>query len=160
MAQFPDRLRNERFEQGPGKPVYEAVGYGDRTGKVAKEYRLGNDLKAIIRAIRRGDLLPARAYRRGIERDYDELLDLYGIKHLHLGDIDDDVLLFLVEYEDFVVLLQSDGHLKHFDKPVGATLRKMHDSILAHWDKRAQAGRAERVERIKAAAKRLFGRAD
>ena len=149
-------MRNERFVQGRGKRVYNAVGYGDRTGLVARDQRLTDDLKAIIRAIKQGDLLPAKAYRRGIGRDYDELLDLYGIKHLHLGEVGDDVLLFLVEYEEFVVLLQTDNHRKHFNKPVGSTLRKMHDSILANWDRQAVQERSTRLAQIASSVKNLL----
>jgi hypothetical protein len=140
-----ERLRDERVESRP-KAVDFAPNFKDWTGLVFSMPELENDLNELIERIGDGRLLPARFYRRGIERDDDALLEEDGIKHLHLGGADSDVLLWLVEYDDRVVLLEINSH-KHFEtEPPGSLLRSLHDNFLRERDRQSAEARKAREE--------------
>ena len=141
---FIERLRGERFQPRP-KHVRRAANFRDFTGSVAASEALRADLDEIIDCLTAGSILPPRLYRRGIERTYDELLDLHGIKHLHLGGGNSDVLLFLTEYDDRVVLLEVNSHRRLEDDPVGTALRSLHEAHLAQMDADVAAARTARV---------------
>lgn len=140
-----ERLRNERFAQGAGKAVDYAANWNP-TLKVARDSAEEADLLEIIYAIGKGNLIPERCYRNGIERDRDYLLEDYGIKHFHLGGDNSDTLVFVAEYEEFAVLLDIGSHDAFATKPVGSVLRSLHDSVLRNADKRAAAQREQRIE--------------
>jgi hypothetical protein len=133
-----------------------------------------DDLNAIIDEISRGGGVSERFYRAGIDSDHDTLLEQEGVIHLHLGGKNSDVLLFLVQYADRVVLLEINTH-KHFKTdPIGTLLRSLHEQHLLRATaeelaKMQQAidvataaqgqGRATAMERLKAeAALRRLGK--
>jgi hypothetical protein len=132
-------LREPTFRQGRPKQVDHAPGFTDRTGLMKGHADLRANLHAIIDAFGKGNLLPASCYRRGLGRTHDEMLDLYGINHVHLDDGGGDVLLFYIEYADFVLLLEIDHHRDHFKAPVGKTLLGLHRTGLTAADARAVA---------------------
>lgn len=146
---FPERLRNRRFEEGKPKEVDHAPGFTDRTGLMKGDAKLRQNLHNIIYAIGKGNRLPEKCYRRGIDRDYDEMLDLYGINHLHLDEGGGDVLLFYVEYDDFVLLLEIDRHRDHFRSPIASVLRALHRTGLGLADKKASARKAKRKASVR-----------
>ena len=142
---FPERIRDERFRQGGQRTVDHAPNFADRSGMVLAGTQEESDLVEIIRLLAAGSIVPERYYRNGIERDHDELLTEHGIKHLHLGSATSDVLLFLVEYDSKVLLLEINTH-KHFEsKPVGSVLRSLHDSAIRYFDAEAAADRHNRI---------------
>lgn len=89
MDSFPERLRNARFRQDQPKPVDYSVLWEERGGIVPEDSEAEKDLLAIIYAIDRGNLVPERCYRRGVDRNHpeDRLLRDQGI---HLGGADSD----------------------------------------------------------------------
>jgi hypothetical protein len=108
-----------RIEAKP-KPVY-AVQFHDFAG-VGKFPNLRAELDDIIESIERGDGVPESCYRAGIDRDEDSLLAEQGIMHLHLGGKDSDVLVFLIQYADRVVLLETNTHLHFRTQPAGKNI--------------------------------------
>lgn len=74
----------------------------------------------IIEYIEQGKSLD-RFYRRGIGLTRDELLEKYGVMHLHLSSKSSKALLYLVQCDSFVVLLEVNDH-KHVKHPVGKLL--------------------------------------
>jgi len=67
-----------------------------------------------------GDLGPY--YRKGIGLNRDDLLMNHGVMHLHLGGSSSDALLYLLQYESYVVLLRIDNHSYVDERPVGNSL--------------------------------------
>jgi len=89
-----------------------------------------DDLNDIITQVSIGEDLSERFYRAGIDDDPDALLEQEGVIHLHLGGKNSDVLLFLVQYPDRVVLLEINTH-KHFKTdPIGTLLRSLYEQYL------------------------------
>jgi hypothetical protein len=76
---------------------------------VGKKHDLRAELDDIVECIERGAGVPEKYYWIGIDRDRDELLEQRGIMHLHLGGKGSDTLLFLIQYSDRVVLLESNS---------------------------------------------------
>jgi hypothetical protein len=66
--------------------------------------------------------VPEKYYWIGIDRDRDELLEQRGIMHLHLGGKGSDTLLFLIQYSDRVVLLESNSHVHFETTPKGKNI--------------------------------------
>ena len=113
------RLRLPRIEKKP-KPIF-LERWRDFAG-VTKTPELMEELYQIIQSIRRGDGVPEAHYRAGIDRDTDGLLEDEGIMHLHLGGRDSDVLMFLIQYSDRVVLLESNTHVHFRTQPAGKNI--------------------------------------
>ena len=113
------RLRLPRIEAKP-KRVWLG-GWVDHAG-IGKRPDLRLELDEIIESIEHGAGVPEKYYRIGIDQDLDELLDQRGILHLHLGGKDSDTLLFLVQYADRVVLLESNSHVHFKTTPKGKNI--------------------------------------
>ena len=145
------RNRDERIGQGRERVVDYSVNFIDRTGLIGQDPVVTANLVKIVRCLGEGNLIPEEFYRNGIERDRDDLLQDYGIKHLHLHeDTNIDALLFLVEYRDFVLFLEIDGHRRHFNKPPGAVLRSLHSSSIRNADAKSQRLAAAKLATAKA----------
>lgn len=69
-----------------------------------------------------GWVIPDRFYRLGVDKDKDLLLEMTGVKHLHLGGRGSDILVYFVETEDTVFILRIAGHAYLEDDPRGSTL--------------------------------------
>ena len=151
------RLRLPRIERKP-KPVY-AGQWTDFAG-IGKRRALQEELLDIIESIERGDGVPEAHYRAGIDRDRDGLLEERGIMHLHLGGKDSDVLVFLVQYPDRVVLLETNSHVHFRTQPAGKNIVALSQAWLANLEhEMAEAAERARVagavaERREAEAKR------
>lgn len=113
------RQRVRRIETKP-KPVH-VVQFQDFAG-IGKLPELRAELDDIIESIERGDGVPERHYRAGIDLDDDSLLADRGIMHLHLGGKDSDVIVFLIQYADRVVLLETNTHVHFRTQPAGKNI--------------------------------------
>jgi hypothetical protein len=142
MIAHPQRMRCERFEAKP-KEVIRASNYKDHTRSVAANEHLLDDLEEITDSIEKGRPLDRRFYRSGLKIDDDPLLVMEGIKHLHLGNMGSDTLLFAVEYSDRVVFLEVNTH-KHFkSEPKGSILLSLHRQCLKSEDETAVSRQTE-----------------
>jgi hypothetical protein len=110
------RLRLPRIEPRPKRVRLES--WVDHAG-IGKHPALRAELDEIIDSIGRGAGVPEKYYRAGIDQDRDELLEHRGIMHLHLGGKDSDTLVFLVQYRDLVLLLESNSHVHFRTTPKG-----------------------------------------
>lgn len=133
---YPERVREPRFKQDRPKRVDYSLLWEKRPNLIARGSPEEKDLLAIIHAIDRGNLIPTHCYRNGIERNYpeDRLLDEQGIKHLHLGGASGNVILYLVEYETFVLLLEIGTHKDLETEPPGSVLASLHHACLRRAD--------------------------
>jgi hypothetical protein len=119
MGRRTSRHRLRRIECKP-KPVH-IVQFQDFAG-IGKNTALREDLDDIIESIERGDGVPERYYRAGMDNDRDGLLSDKGIMHLHLGGKGSDVLVFLIQYADRVVLLETNFHAHFRTQPAGRNI--------------------------------------
>lgn len=151
------RLRLPRIEKKP-KSVH-AEQWSDFAG-VRDDPALFDEFYQLIQCIERGDGAPERYYRAGIDRDRDGLLDEQGIMHLHLGGRNSDVLVFLIQYADRVVLLESNTHVHFRTQPAGKNILALLQSWLVHLEREMQEAAdkartaAEESERQEAEARR------
>lgn len=136
--QFPERLRNERLRVGTPRAVDYSPGFCDRSGLVGVGSKAAGDLATLIYLLGQGSPIPDRFYRNFVGDGNDRLLEDQGIKHLHLGGATSNILLFLVEYEEKVLLLEINNHNAFAEQPVGSTLHRLHCSALASEDKVAR----------------------
>ena len=105
----------------------------------------------ILMAIQDGTPLPSWAYRRDIDTTPDQLLEMHGIMHLHLGSQSSNELLFLLQFDDHVTLLEISTH-KHFETdPPGILLIKLHEAKVAALHAATAEARAEEASAKKAA---------
>jgi len=68
------------------------------------------DLAELKRIVESGGELPARFYSSKAGHDADPLLKDFGVLHVHLGGSGSDTLLFLMQYVDRIVLLETNSH--------------------------------------------------
>jgi len=127
------RLRLPRIEPRP-KPVH-IKSFQDFAG-VARRPDLQDELDDIIESI---------------DRDRDGLLEARGTMHLHLGGKNSDIVLFLIQYADQVVLLETNSHVHFRTQPAGKNILALSQSWLSHLERemddaavRRDAGEAER----------------
>ncbi|MBY5416080.1 hypothetical protein [Rhizobium leguminosarum] len=123
------RLRQPSIERVPKKVHH------------SKKFRISVDLKKtadlkkalseIYHAIENGLTLPSGSYRANVATTRDELLDTYGIMHLHLGSDRTRELLYLVQYSKYVVFLEVTDHIHFESVPVGNLLIQQHSKALA-----------------------------
>src|SRR5580658_4893256 len=106
------------------------------------------ELYQVLQSIRRGDGVPEVHYRVGIGRDRDALLEDHGIMHPHLGGKDSDVLVFLIQYSNRIVLQESNTHVHFRTQPAGRNILALSQSWLGNLEREmheaaAQAATAE-----------------
>ena len=155
VQHYPERLRDPQFRQDQPKRVdYSQLWTPPDQRLIPLDSDAENDLIAVIRAIGAGNLVPRHCYRSGIETNEppDRLLTEQGVKHLHLGR-KSDALLFLVEYETFVLLLDIKSHKVFEQEPPGSLLVSLHHNSLRRADTLAA------IEKVKVAAEKLAARA-
>lgn len=150
----PDpRLRQRRIEH-KAKPVVPARGFVD-AAEVGNDTGLKADLDEAIDSITRGQGLPERFYRAGIDDDRDTFLATYGVLHIHLGGKDSDVLVYLVQYDETVVLLRTGTHAELQRTPPSSVLRSILAGALTGFDQRASTHRAQTAARQTQQARRV-----
>lgn len=140
------RIRDERFRSGVERDVQKSGGFMDHTKLVFATPELEDDYNDLIDCLLAGALVPERFYRNRIDQKPDPLLAAEGIKHLHLGGSDSDIIVFLVEYEDRVVILEISDHTRFASKPPGSLLLQVHKATLAKEDGEAAQRKAQRVQ--------------
>jgi hypothetical protein len=129
----PDiRQRLRRIERKP-KPVHIAE-FQD-FARIAKNPALRDELDNIIESIERGEGVQEAHYRAGIDWDRDALLAEKGIMHLHLGGKGSDVLVFLIQYPDRVVLLETNTHVHFRTQPAGKNILALTQSWLRNLER-------------------------
>lgn len=118
------------------------------------------DLGTILSAIRNGQVIEDRFYRRGIGTTSDELLRKEGIKHLHLGGQGSNCILYLIEYEEEVVLVEISDHRYLDSKPVGKGLPhagiQAEEKAIRSAAEQEEAKRAEDDAKLAAAKEKLL----
>jgi hypothetical protein len=139
------RQRLRRIEARP-KPVH-IVQFQDFAA-IGKIPELRAELDDIIESIERGDGVPEVNYRAGIDRDEDALLADRGIMHLHLGGKDSDALVFLVQYSDRVVLLDTNTHVHFHTQPAGRNIV----ALAQAWFRNLENEMADAAAQVQAAA--------
>lgn len=112
-------LRTERIEAKP-KHI-DRHRFADELGACA-DARLLREFDDLLDHISNGWELPDRFYRADIGKNKDRLLEETGVKHLHLGGSGSDIILYLLELEDRVILLRISGHAYLEDEPRGSSL--------------------------------------
>lgn len=81
---------------------------------------ISDNIQSIMNCIENGAPIPQKHYRASSDRKGDELLVKFGIIHLHLVHPGDNNILYLQQYEDFVLLLEVSTHT-HLEKiPIGS----------------------------------------
>ncbi|MDH7973049.1 hypothetical protein QH494_12750 [Sphingomonas sp. AR_OL41] len=159
---LPEPLRGDRMKLEP-KLIKRAATFTDFTGVLDQE-PFASDLDLVLDYLEKGFELPSRFYRPSMDRQDDQLLIRDGYKHLHLGKDKDDVLLFVIEFDGFVVLAEANGHRRFKTEPPGSALKGIHDAAVRAAAKVAgaevaaakiKATRAEsRQEKLRAARER------
>lgn len=88
-------------------------------------------IAGIFAAIKTGKPLPHFAYRKGIDdpSDVDHLLKAEGWMHLHYNEDDDDLLLWLKQFDKRVIFVAIDRHEPHFSYPVGKAINKKYGGV-------------------------------
>lgn len=122
------RLRLARIEKKP-KSVF-VKHWADFAGVKACA-DLQKELLDIIESIEAGAGAPETCYRAGIDRTPDGLLEQHGIMHLHLGGKESDILVFLIQYADRVVLLETNSHIHFRTQPAGKNLLALSQAWLS-----------------------------
>lgn len=146
----PDgRIRDERFLEGSERDVLRAPSFVDWTNSIFSDSELEDQFNEIVDCLLEGKLIPEKYYRNRIGHSPDPLLTDSGIKHLHLGGRDSNIILFLVEYEDRVVILEANDHRHFAKKPEGALLLSLHHACLKAQDSDAKQRKEERLQEKK-----------
>jgi len=152
------RLRLPRIENKP-KPVY--LNQFQDFAIVAHRPDLQDELDEIIESIERGDGVPEAYYRAGIDRDKDGLLDDKGIMHLHLGGKNSPILVFLIQYADQVVLLETNSHMHFRTNPAGRNILALRQSWLGNLEQdMEEAAKQAETAAIEAERKEAMERRD
>ncbi|MGJ3629286.1 hypothetical protein AB5I41_24940 [Sphingomonas sp. MMS24-JH45] len=90
-----------------------------------------SDFVDFTMCIANGNPLPRQLYRKGLDVTTDFSAQKTGVKHIHLGGQNSDVLVFLVEFPDEVAMLEINTH-RRFDRDrVGELLVANHALTLA-----------------------------
>jgi hypothetical protein len=105
-AKLRDRLTSPRLQR-KAKKVTSWSGWFDSAG-VGADAQLQDDLDDLIDLIIAGDEIPERYYRTSSGGD--RLLKEEGIMHLHLRNPGSDVILYLVQFDEEVLLLGTGTH--------------------------------------------------
>lgn len=114
-------LSRNRIIGGP-KEVVQPIRFIDHTRQVlgkamageaaGMRTRLRTSFYELQDAIEAGRPVPIDFYSRRVDEPQyvDALLQTYGIMHLHLGGRNSNVLVYLVQFNDSVLLLQINDH--------------------------------------------------
>lgn len=88
----------------------------------SRDARLLGQFNDLLDCIANGWEIPDEFYRFDLGKNKDRLLDETGVKHLHLNGRGSDILVYLIELEDCVILLRISGHAYLEDEPRGGSL--------------------------------------
>jgi hypothetical protein len=87
---------------------------------VSADARLLGQFNDLLDHISNGWEIPDEFYRLDIGKNRDRLLEDTGIKHLHLNGRGSDIVVYMIELEDRVILLRISGHAYLEDEPRGS----------------------------------------
>ena len=104
------------------------------------------ELATIVDSIQRGYGIPNSCYRAGLGATPDELLAKDGIMHIHLGGKTSDSLIYLMQFNDEVVLVRAGGHLFH--EPHKSQLRYFAGRLKREADRRAKAAQDAKSSKV------------
>ncbi|WP_424138838.1 hypothetical protein [Roseomonas chloroacetimidivorans] len=142
-ADVPEEaLREPEVRSGRPRDVILVPTYVDRIGLLKpglEAYQA--DLLFLIQLLKNGTPIPRRFYRSVQGPSTDQALEEYGVMHLHLLNPSTDVLVFLMQFEDWVAILEVNNHLPFQQRPPAHLLR------LHHWQGVLEA-RANRLAAI------------
>lgn len=113
-------LRTSRIEAVP-KKVEIHDEFADECG-VKHDAHLKLQFNELLDHIENGWEVPDVFYRLDVDKNKDLLLELTGVKHLHLGGRGSDTLVYLIETEKVVFILRIAGHPYLEDYPRGGLL--------------------------------------
>jgi hypothetical protein len=160
MGSFPtgetSPLRVEDIEPRP-KRVIRAKGFADRIGLSKQKSVYSEDLVQLIRCIEQRNVLPARFYRKGKGIDADHALQTFGIMHLHLGGPSSNVLVYLFQFEEMVVLLEISNHYSFLTKPPGVLLYRLHWPAVLLQTRELAAKQADAARNLNLAIRQRLG---
>jgi len=124
--------------EGKRKRVEESPRF-DKTSYFRGKPHLAPFVAEIYEAIESGKPLPDWAYRRDLESTPDLLLERMGVMHLHLGSKSSNELLYVYQFDDYVVFLEISSH-RHFETdPPGTLLKQHHEAKVAELNERIAA---------------------
>ena len=121
-------LRDPYIETKP-KKVY----YSGRWRNTAPEYSFADaarEISVITKLIKAGTPLDGNYYRQNMHNKPDLLLAAEGIMHLHPLGAGTSELIFLMQYDDYVLLLECSDHDQFRIDPPGTALRLLHDESI------------------------------
>jgi hypothetical protein len=100
------------------------VSFEDQIG-VLRHARFRRQFDDLADHIVNGWDVPDDFYRVDVDQNIDRLLQATGVKHLHLDGRTSDILVYLVELADQVIVLLIANHAYLQDRPRGKTLREI-----------------------------------
>ena len=116
-------LKGQFIEATP-KRVNFAKKFHDEVG-ISSNAQLLVDFNELQDHIHNGWTIPSRFYRLGVGKTPDLLLRKTGVKHLHLGGSASDVLVYLLELDDRVIIVRIADHRFLEDRPRGIGLFRL-----------------------------------
>jgi hypothetical protein len=108
------------------------------------------DFADLVEHIPNGTRVPERFYRNDIDTSPDELLERDGIMHLHLGGPYSRELVFLVQYDEDVMILEINDHYHFKTDPIGTVLRTWHERKIRAFEEARAKEQAERAAQQRA----------
>lgn len=131
------------------KKVLKAETYKDSIGLSSRRPDLATNLVTIVRCIENGYAIPEEYYRANRHDTPDELLEKLGVMHLHLDHPGCRELLYLVQFDEAVVLLEASDHIHVDTSPRGEILGRTHVLPPIAWKTRQNEQLAASIEKLK-----------
>jgi hypothetical protein len=128
---MPEPLKLSTIQPKP-KEIVQAPSWRDIVG-LTKRPELKQAFDTILRCIRTGRSIPQEFYRANRDSTPDELLDREDVMHLHLGNPGTRELLYLIQYDDYVILLEVSDHYHFETDPPGTILNTLHGNKVKEW---------------------------
>jgi hypothetical protein len=110
------------------------------TSALAKRAIIHN-IESMTASIEAGLGVDEKYYRRDRHVTPDEMLEV-GYMHLHPLGLGTSQLLFLEQYEDYILLLECSNHDHFRIKPAGVVLKRLHGAAIRAAALRHQEGQA------------------
>lgn len=150
---MPKLKKSHSIEPKP-KQVHFLAGFRDTIGLRTRRPDLQDALFELIEHIHKGRPVPERFYRRNRSSTPDVLLENDGIMHLHLGDPSTPELVYLVQYDSHVVILEVTDHAHFRTTPPGKILKTLHSSKLSAWEGEREAEEETLRQRVRMGLRR------
>jgi hypothetical protein len=136
---MPTLLRSPTLEAKPKQIVF--LSSWRTTVNLAKLPNQQAALTEFLTCVKSGRTVPAKFYRASTGDD--TLLAQQGIMHIHLGHAGTRELLYIMQFDTHLLLLEISDHA-HFDtKPPGEILQRLHTPAISRWETEQQKNAAE-----------------